>query len=293
MPMFALISGYFAKSVYRQGKYRSDKVLRLVWLYILFEAAVHVTENLAAGQPVTGYIDFFWEDGAPLYLLAMVWWYLSIPFLTGLKPGAVIAICLCIGILGGYQDSLGDTLAMSRTLTFAPFFYAGYYWKQEQVKRFTGSRYRLLFTAGAAVLAVITALGTGRFLDPCGNIIYGMNYRRLAPQVYAWGGLVRLVCYTWASVMILGLMAVIPGSRRRWTFLGQRTLQIYILHRLLRDMMQYWGFYGVITSVYRRNVVFVTALAALSALILGSSCITKIFVQIQKVPDMLYQRWKA
>ena len=40
MPMFALISGYFAKSVYRQGKYRSDKVLRLVWLYILFEAAV-------------------------------------------------------------------------------------------------------------------------------------------------------------------------------------------------------------------------------------------------------------
>ena len=111
--------------------------------------------------------------------------------------------------------------------------------------------------------------------------------------MYAWGGLVRLVCYTWASVMILGLMAVIPGSRRRWTFLGQRTLQIYILHRLLRDMMQYWGFYGVITSVYRRNVVFVTALAALSALILGSSCITKIFVQIQKVPDMLYQRWKA
>ena len=109
MPMFALISGYFAKSVYQKGHYRTDKVVRLVWLYILFEIGVHVTENLAAGQPVTGCIDFFHEDGAPWYLLAMVWWYLSIPCLTGLKPAAVMGICLCLGIFGGYQDSLGDT----------------------------------------------------------------------------------------------------------------------------------------------------------------------------------------
>ena len=92
--------------------------------------------------------------------------------------------------------------------------------------------------------------------------------------------------------MILGLMAVIPRSRRRWTFLGQRTLQVYILHRLLRDMMQYWGFYEIITSAYRRNVVFVIVLAVWACLVLGSSCITSVFEQIQKVPDMLYKRWK-
>lgn len=292
MPMFALMSGYFAKSVYRRGNYRTDKVIRLVWLYILFEIAVHVTENLAAGQPVTGHIDFFHEDGAPWYLLALVWWYLSIPCLTGLKPVVVMGVCLCLGILGGYQDSLGDTLVMSRTLSFAPFFYGGYYWKREQVERYLDSRYQRLFVAGGVILAVITALGTNRFLEPFGNIVYGMNYRRLAPEMYAWGGLVRAVCYLWAWIMILGLMAVIPRSRRRWTFLGQRTLQVYILHRLLRDMMQYWGFYEIITSAYRRNVVFVIVLAVWACLVLGSSSITKVFEQIQKVPDMLYKRWK-
>lgn len=291
MPMFALISGYFSKNIYRKGIYRTDKVLRLVWLYILFEMAVHVTENLAAGLPVTGHIDFFYEDGAPWYLLAMVWWYLSLPCLTGLKPGAVMGICLCLGILGGYQDSLGDTLAMSRTLTFAPFFYAGYYWRREQVENYLNSSHRWLFAAGAVILAAVTALGTGWFLNPYGNIVYGMNYRRLAEEVYGWGGIVRLVCYLWAAVMILGVMAVIPRSRRRWTFLGERTLQIYILHRLLRDMMQYWGFYEIFPSVYRRTVAFVMVLAVIATVILGNSCITNVFVKIQKVSDKLYKSW--
>ncbi len=293
MPMFALISGYFAKSVYQKGHYRTDKVVRLVWLYILFEIGVHVTENLAAGQPVTGCIDFFHEDGAPWYLLAMVWWYLSIPCLTGLKPAAVMGICLCLGIFGGYQDSLGDTLAMSRTLTFAPFFYGGYYWKREEVERFAGSRRRLAFAAAAVWIAMVTVLGTGGFLEPYANIVYGMNYRRLAPEVYGWGGIVRIICYGAALIMILGMMAVIPRGKRWWTFLGQRTLQIYILHRLLRDMMQYCGFYGIFTSVYRRTVVFVAVLAAAVTLALGNAFLTKAFHSIQRVSDRLYERWRV
>lgn len=293
MPMFAMISGYFAKNLYRRGRYRADKVLRLAWLYLLFEIAVHVTENLAAGQPVTGRIDFFWEDGAPWYLMAMIWWYLSVPFLTELKPKAVMGICLCLGILGGYQDSLGDVLAMSRTLTFAPFFYGGYYWKREEVQRFLDSRYRWLFMASALCIAMFMALGTGGFLEPYVKIVRGMNYRRLAPEVYQWGGLVRIVCYLWAAIMILGIMAAVPRSRQRWTILGQRTLQIYVLHRLLRDMMQYWGFYEIFTSVYRRTVLFVMAVAVAVTLGLAERHITSGFRQIQKIPELLYKKWRS
>lgn len=294
MPMFAMISGYFAKNIYNPGDcYRTDKVLRLAWMYILFEIAVYVTEHLAEGKPMTGQIDFFREDGAPWYLMALIWWYLSIPCLTGMKPKAVMGICLGLGILGGYQDSLGSTLAMSRTLTFAPFFYGGYYLKREQVQKYLDSRWKWAFFAGAICIAAVMALGTGRFLSPFVRIIYGMNYRSLHPEVYPWGGLVRIVCYLWGTVMILGMMAAVPRSRQWWTFLGKNTMQIYISHRLLRDMMQCWGFYKVFTSVYRRTVVFVTALAVLATLALGTPCITNVFQKIQKVPDGLYKRWKV
>lgn len=291
MPMFALVSGYFAKSVYRNGTFRTDKVLRLVWLYILFEMAVHVTENLAAGLPVTGHIDFFWEDGAPWYLLAMIWWYLSIPFMAGLNPGASLMICLFLGLAGGYQDSVGDGLAMSRTLAFAPFFYWGYYWKKEQVERFLDSRRRWMFPVLGLGIAAAAALG-GRWFGKVSVIIYGVNYRRLAAEFYPWGGLLRLGCYVCGGVMLLGVMAVIPRKKRWWTFLGERTLEIYILHRLLRDMMEYWGFYRIFTSQYRRTVALVVILAVAATLVLGGPWFAWMFAQVQKVPDYLYSRWK-
>lgn len=293
MPMFAMVSGYFAKGVYRrQTGLRADKVLRLVWLYILFEAAVHVTENLAAGMPVTGRIDFFWEDGAPWYLLAMIWWYLSLPLAAELKPGTVMTAALCLGLLGGYQDSLGDGLAMSRTLTFAPFFYGGYYLSHEQVEAFQNSSRKWLAAGAALAIGAVTVLGAGSFLGPFTGIVYGMNYRILADWLYSWGAVVRIIWYGAAAVMIGGMMAVIPRARFWWTALGQRTLQVYVLHRLLRDMMQYWGFYERVTSQYRRNVVFTMALAVAAAAALSGPHITKIFAWLQKPPEKLYRRWK-
>lgn len=293
MPGFAMVSGYFAKNIYRAGKYRTDKVLRLAWLYILFKIAVHVTENLAAGKPVTGRIDFFGEEGAPWYFMAMIWWYFSVPCAAGLKPRVVMGICLCLGILGGYQDFVGDALVMSRTLTFAPFFYGGYYLTREDVQKFLGSRWRWISVASAIGIAAITALGTGRFLNPYVRIVYGMNYRILSPEAYQWGGLIRLVCYLWGTVMICGLLAVTPRSRQWWTVLGQRTLQIYVLHRLLRDMMRYWGFYEIFTSKCKSTVAFVTALAVAVTFGLAQRRITRGFEKIQKVPQILYETWRA
>ena len=43
MPMFALTTGYFAKHVYDNGRYRTDRIFRLIWFYILFKLCAHVT----------------------------------------------------------------------------------------------------------------------------------------------------------------------------------------------------------------------------------------------------------
>ncbi len=288
MPMFAMISGYFAKGIYRDGRFRTDRVVRIVWLYVLFKAAAHVTENLAAGTPVLSPIDFFTDSGAPWYLMAMVWWYLSIPFAAGLKPPVVLAGAVILGILSGYQDSLGDGLAMSRTLVFAPFFYAGYYLKREWVTAFLKSGRRRVFPAAALGIAAVVAIGAFSFLKPYQGIVYGVNYRKLDAGVYASGGLIRLIHYLAATVMILGLMAATPSVRLPWSRMGSRTLQIYILHRLLRDLMQYWGYYTVFTSQYRRNVVLTAALAVLAAWILGNSRLAAIFTWISELPG----KWK-
>ncbi len=291
MPMFALTTGYFAKHVYENGRYRTDRIFRLIWFYILFKLCAHVTENLAAGTPITGNIDFFRESGAPWYLLAMIWWNLSVPCQAELKPKTVLALSIAAGLLSGYQDSVGSVLAVSRTLTFAPFFYWGYYWNSSQVREFRSSRRRFLFFAAACFMGAAVILGNDH-VQEINVIVYGMNYSRMAPAFYQWGAVIRLGCYVGAAVMILGLMAVIPKKKMFWTFLGQRTLQIYIIHRLLRDMMEYGGFYETVTSRYRVNVALVVVLAGAVTFVLGNSWFAQGFKQLQKVPDKLYNSWK-
>ena len=34
MPMFAMVSGYFSKGMYRNGAFKMERFLRILWLYI-------------------------------------------------------------------------------------------------------------------------------------------------------------------------------------------------------------------------------------------------------------------
>jgi len=285
MPMFVMISGYFAKGIFRDGHFRADKVLRMIWLYILFELVVYVTENLAAGTLFQEPIDLFYEGGAPWYLLSMIWWYVSIPFVTAFKPRTAMALVTVTALLAGYSKSLGDGLAMSRTLTFAPFFYGGYFLKKEQVQNFLKNRNKWAFVILAFGIFLAVAVGCKTWLGPYCGIAYGMNYARMGEELYAWGPILRGGHFLLVLVVILGLMALMPAGKLPWTKLGQRTLQIYMLHRPIRDLMEYWGFYQRFTPQYRKTVVFVVILAVAVTFILGNPWIETGFKWIQAVPD--------
>lgn len=290
MPMFVMISGYFAKGILKDGQFRADKILRMIWLYILFELVVYVTENLAAGTLFCEPIDFFYEGGAPWYLLAMIWWYLSIPFVTAFQPKTAMVMVTGAALLAGYSKSLGDGLAMSRTLTFAPFFYGGYFLKREQVQAFLDSRKKWMFPVLALGILLTVALGCKSWLEPYCGIVYGMNYARMGEELYIWGPIVRGVHFLLVLCVISGMMAVTPKGKMPWTKLGQRTLQIYILHRPIRDLMEYWGFYQRFTSQYRKTVVFIVILAVTATIILGNPWIESGFNRLQKVPDKWFEK---
>ena len=72
MPMFIMVSGYFAKGMYAGKRFRWERIGKLLWLYLLFQIISGMTESLAAGQPWTANINFLRESGAPWYLLAMI-----------------------------------------------------------------------------------------------------------------------------------------------------------------------------------------------------------------------------
>ena len=289
MPMFIMVSGYFAKGMYAGKRFRWERIGKLLWLYLLFQIISGMTESLAAGQLWTANINFLRESGAPWYLLAMIWWYLEVFLLARFRAWAVLMAVIVIGILSGYGRHIGSFLVLSRTLSFGPFFWIGYYLTEDQVRNFRSWKGRWLMAVLALFLAVVTAVESNGTLKELFPIVYGMNYGRIGTLWSPASALVRFCAYGAAGIMILGVMAVVPRQRRVWTCLGERSLQIYILHRPIRDLMEAAGFYRAVTSRSRMTVVFVMAFSVALAICLSAPRITKLFRYVQDAPEKMFR----
>ncbi len=291
MPCFVFVSGFLAKGVYRKGRFRWDRTARLAWLYLLFEGGVHITEGLLEGH-IGWKVDIFHESGAPWYLLALILWYLLIPLCSRLGKKWSLLLVLAAGLTGGYAGSgLGDFLAADRVLAFMPFFFAGYFFTDRDLERLcTGTSRRTAEVLGALAGAVIF-LGTYDFLEPYRLAVYGAMYDRFAPDLYPVCWLIRLICYGAAGAISAGLIAFLPDRKLPLlTVLGQRTLPVYILHRLIRDLCQYFDLYRFFNVHSKVQVLAVMAGCTVLAFMLASEPVNRAFQWIAEAPFALGEK---
>ena len=301
---------------------------------------------------MTRFPDYLHVSGAPWYLLALLFWYLMIPFfdadrgrvlpyglpILGGLPYSLIVWCLItiMSLAGGYLVGLHDFLALDRVIAFAPFFFAGYFLGPARLMKFLGTCTRATdaemqaHTLGSStttdavknhrprpsgraelrqsehrphrLVVVLTILGVLAFLFigtqsfdhllPYRNVVYGAWYYRFHPEenpaafpaglaTHLW--LLRLAWILMAGLMSLAVLVLMPNRQvPLLTTLGQRTLQIYILHRPLRDLLLAAG---VITAVDPENPVQVLALVGLSAaltVLLSAEILEKLFDKIRR-----------
>lgn len=291
MPCFIFVSGYLAKGVYRNGKFRWDRLGRLAWLYFLFKLGVHVTEGLLEGH-IGWKVDFFHESGAPWYLLALMLWYLCVPLCSRLGRYPALLLALAVGLAGGYGGSgLGDFLAADRVLAFVPFFFAGYFFTEQDLERLCRGVPRLAAVTAGALAGAVIFLGTYDFLEPYRLAVYGAMYDRFSPELYPAAWLIRLVCYGAAGALSAALLAAAPDRKLPLlTVLGQRTLSVYVLHRLIRDLCQYFDLYRFLNVHSKAEVMALMAGCAVLALLLACGPINDVFRRISEWPFSLGKR---
>ena len=80
-------------------------------------------------------------------------------------------------------------------------------------------------------------------LDPLLKLIYASkSYSDLGLSL-TQGLLYRSLWFCIAVLMTASLICVFPNRRFPFTYIGERTLAVYIVHRLLRDALKYLHFY--------------------------------------------------
>ena len=338
------------------GHFNGRRWCSTLWLYLLFQFVLFFSEIPAYGR-TTRFPDFLHTSGAPWYLLALLLWYLMIPFFAGCRgkvlplrpvcsnrrlqlserraqsglPYSLIAWILLTGLslAGGYLASgalagLGDFLALDRVIAFAPFFFAGYFIGPERLMEFLGGQQESVAApkratsrrrspegtskrAGRSIVLVLTALGLLCFvligtqtfdrLLPYRNVVYGAWYYRFHPEQNpaAFPGalssqlwLIRLAWFLVSGLMSFALLALMPNRQiPLLTTIGQRTLQIYILHRPIRDLLLASGFITAAGPENSLHVLLLIALSLLMTLVLSAGILQRLFDAIQKLPERL------
>ena len=336
MPAFVFISGLLAQRIYTRvpkPHFNGRRWCSTLWLYLLFQFILFFSEIPAYGR-TTRFPDFLHTSGAPWYLLALLLWYLMIPFFAGCRglPYSLIAWILLtsLSLAGGYLAigalaGIGDFLALDRVIAFAPFFFAGYFIGPERLMKFLGVQQESVAApkratsrrrspegtskrADRGIVLLLTALGLLCFvligtqafdrLLPYRNVVYGAWYYRFHPEqnpaafpgalaTQLW--LIRLAWFLVSGLMSFALLALMPNRQIPLiTTTGQRTLQIYILHRPIRDLLLASGFITAAGPENSLHVLLLIALSLLMTLVLSAGILQRLFDAIQKLPERLF-----
>lgn len=256
MPLFIFVTGFFAKSIYKNGHLRANKVFSTLILAFLFQLIVTLIEEPDSALSDTLLIF----KSAPWYLLSLFYYYLLIPFFAEIKPiaGIVGAFLIALGV-GCFDELNGDFLAIPRTLTFLPFFVLGYYCTKENLQKLRGSFF-------AKCCAVATAVFFIWFVF-FGSAIENLIYLLYGTETYRTRDIIgigqHLIVFAIAATISIGIMQIAPSKPTFLSIWGERTLQIYILHRIVKGILDVTGFFTLpilLDPILGTSILFILSL---------------------------------
>jgi len=233
MPVFILISGYFSKPINTKDEY-FKLIKTLLVPYIFLEVFYAITDYFLYGSSKHFFSPtFLYPNWGMWYLLSLFIWRSLIVLLDNCDYRYCLIILMILSLLVGYDRSFTNTLSMSRTIVFFPFFYIGYILKLKKFKLFNLERYKLIgFLLITGYILVIYFLDFQ--INP--RWFYGSYGYEKLKEPY-WGVLYRATILFLTIIIGFAFLSIIPKEKTIFTQIGEKTLQIYIFHFLIIDIL--------------------------------------------------------
>ena len=229
MPAFIFISGYFSKQIPSIKKL----IKSLVIPYFTYEIIYYLLYTIVLDKDTGLY--FARPKFTLWYLMALFVWRIAAPFVR--KIPHHLALSVIGGLLIGYTQ-LGNFLSIPRIVFFFPFFLAGLDFDSKKLEKYrTRAGY-------AGALTLICGFGIFLFTDKIHRgmtwyIFYGRYSYADMEQGNLEGAVIRLICYAVSFLLVYVFMLVLPMQKRPYSYLGRRTMAIYIFHGLVYSCFKY------------------------------------------------------
>lgn len=282
MPAFIFVSGYFAKSYIKKGAPNINKLTGFLILYLVYKVLIWAVDSLLAGK-YTGF-EIFTESSAPWYMLGMFAWLLMLPLFAKFKGVVSITVTIVLGLVIGFEDYFNAFLCLSRIFVFLPFFLAGYYFKGEFVQRLTSRKVRIL-SAVFLCICLVTVILKLDWIKSFEGMLYGNRSYHIFIKIISQNKamLVRAGWYAVAFITTFAVMSLIPKRKLIISYIGERTLAIYIVHRLIRTLFTRYDLYHMVSPGGIGLLVFCVVVSAVLTFILSGRRLSELFQRVFKI----------
>ena len=230
MPAFIFLTGYLSKSSIKSWSKVREKILFYLPLYLVFQVVYDIAQRLVSEEP-TWEFTMLTPRYALWYLVCLIVWYMvigSVTYVLSLKW--LLGISLLIALVVGMNPQIGSEYSLSRIFVFFPFFVMGLLLQKE----FLTYLKRWWIKALAVGIIIVNLLyAYGEKISTVTDVYYGnAGYAQMGISNLE-GMIIRGQWYIHSMILIIAVLAVIPRKRIFLSFVGERTLQIYLIHAII------------------------------------------------------------
>lgn len=220
MPLFFLVSGFFHKN-----KNILKKVITYIAYGYLCKVLLYIT-NICLGK--NPQFHFFWESGLPWFLFVLAYFVFATWLVRNIDKKIVLVVACLLPCFSGYFPWINDTLCLSRAIVYFPFYFIGTLLTSDTINKIRKYQWLAFLTLLIYALLVFQDYKTMTILA---KYFTGRNPFPISHYDFAF--LFRMFAFIIALALCLAIMALVPNQIYSWTWIGGRTLQIYLWHRVL------------------------------------------------------------
>jgi fucose 4-O-acetylase-like acetyltransferase len=235
MPLFLFIMGKFSRKSKKAPLIRAKKMFKMFIIMQILTTIYYVYVlniiSLEKGIFVPRYT--LW------YLLTCTYFYLIDYILLKSKFKYSFTISIILGLFGGFLPFINNTLSISRTLGFLPFYVLGFYESELDIEKkvITNKKY---FIIAGILITIIFIFNQNFFLAKDMYLKY--NYYAYSTPFVCF--LKRFLLYVIFFIYSGFIYSIFPTYKTIFLKLGDKTMYIYLSHGIiLKTLDKYDLFY--------------------------------------------------
>lgn len=216
MPAFVFVSGYFSKSEHSRSFFQ---MMNLFVAFVLLNGFFMLREIFFFGNFPSAVMPYF----SAWYLIALIVWRLTIPFLERFRN--ILPHLILISIVAGFWKDINMAFAAEKIVVFFPYFMAGYLFSRETAAEFQVKKF---FPLG--LILIVLTICAGVFSHETFNLTDKDFLTDGYTNIDNFFGRISLIVVSSLVIVIL-LISSVEKNIPLLTQAGKNSLAIYIFHR--------------------------------------------------------------